>query len=300
MPSIPACGDGRAHPPAAGCVSHLRQLGRAQRRRRRAGPRRPAAHRATPRAGARRRDRPRPRPAPLERLPPAGGAAPRGLRRPTCPRSAATASAWPPSSWARRTPGRSRCSGSRGRSSPGWSTATTHNAHLAVLHGRDVLYVVEERAAGRPPLVTDVGVRLPAHLTASGLAMLAALPPAQVRALFPSRAAFVQRHGIGPGVAARPAPGAHAGTTRRLRPRGRLGHPRLRVGGVGRAGPLRPPGRRRRGDLPGARGDRGGPGTAGHAGRGGSPRAVPPDPRPRPARGGGGPRSRASGSTARA
>ena len=77
--------------------------------------------------------------------------------------------------------------------------ATTHNAHLAVLHGRDVLYVVEERAPGRPPLVTDVGVRLPAHLTASGLAMLAALPPAQVRALFPSREAFVQRHGVGPG-----------------------------------------------------------------------------------------------------
>jgi DNA-binding IclR family transcriptional regulator len=77
--------------------------------------------------------------------------------------------------------------------------STTHNAHLAVLHGRDVLYVVEERAAGRPPLVTDVGVRLPSHLTASGLAMLAALPPAQVRALFPSRAAFVQRHGVGPG-----------------------------------------------------------------------------------------------------
>jgi DNA-binding IclR family transcriptional regulator len=76
--------------------------------------------------------------------------------------------------------------------------ATTHNAHLAVLHGRDVLYVIEERAPGRPPLVTDVGVRLPAHLTASGLAMLAALPPAQVRALFPSRDAFVQRHGVGP------------------------------------------------------------------------------------------------------
>jgi DNA-binding IclR family transcriptional regulator len=77
--------------------------------------------------------------------------------------------------------------------------ATTHNAHLAVLHGRDVLYVIEERAPGRPPLVTDVGVRLPATLTASGLAMLAALPPAQVRALFPSRDAFVQRHGVGPG-----------------------------------------------------------------------------------------------------
>ena len=42
---------------------------------------------------------------------------------------------------------------------------------IAVLHGRDVLYVVEERAPGRPPLVTDVGVRLPAHLTASGRAI---------------------------------------------------------------------------------------------------------------------------------
>ena len=45
--------------------------------------------------------------------------------------------------------------------------ATTHNAHLAVLQGREVLYVIEERAPGRPGLVTDVGVRLPAHLTAS-------------------------------------------------------------------------------------------------------------------------------------
>ena len=57
--------------------------------------------------------------------------------------------------------------------------------HLAVLHGRDVLYVIEERAAGRPGLVTDVGVRLPAHLTASGLAMLAALPPAAARRAVP-------------------------------------------------------------------------------------------------------------------
>jgi DNA-binding IclR family transcriptional regulator len=75
---------------------------------------------------------------------------------------------------------------------------TTHNAHLAVLHGRDVLYVIEERAPGRPLLVTDVGVRLPATLTASGLAMLAALPPAQLRALFPHRDTLVQRDGHGP------------------------------------------------------------------------------------------------------
>ncbi len=75
---------------------------------------------------------------------------------------------------------------------------TGQSAHLAVLHGRDVLYVVEERAPGRPPLVTDVGVRLPAHLTASGRAILAALPAAQVRALYPDPGAFVQRHGTGP------------------------------------------------------------------------------------------------------
>jgi DNA-binding IclR family transcriptional regulator len=76
--------------------------------------------------------------------------------------------------------------------------ASTHNGHLAVLHGRDVLYVIEERAAGRPSLVTDVGVRLPAHLTASGLAMLAALPPRQVDALFPSRRVLPRRHEAGP------------------------------------------------------------------------------------------------------
>ncbi len=75
---------------------------------------------------------------------------------------------------------------------------TRQSAHLAVPHGRDVLYVLEERAPGRAPLVTDVGVRLPAHLTASGRAILAALPASQVRALYPDRTAFVDRHGRGP------------------------------------------------------------------------------------------------------
>ncbi|WP_336658713.1 IclR family transcriptional regulator [Leucobacter sp. USHLN153] len=68
------------------------------------------------------------------------------------------------------------------------------SGHLAVPHGRDVLYVVEERAPGSPPLVTDVDVRLPMQLTASGRAILAALPKAQVRALFPDRESFVHRH----------------------------------------------------------------------------------------------------------
>ncbi len=63
-------------------------------------------------------------------------------------------------------------------------------AHLSVLRGTDVVYVIEERAAGRPRLVTDVGVRLPAHSTASGRAMLAALPAQQISALYPNSAAL--------------------------------------------------------------------------------------------------------------
>lgn len=73
-------------------------------------------------------------------------------------------------------------------------------AHLAVLHGRETLYLLKESSrSGRPvTLVTDVGVRLPAHLTASGRALLAGLPSAQVRALFPDARAFVDRTGSGP------------------------------------------------------------------------------------------------------
>ena len=66
---------------------------------------------------------------------------------------------------------------------------TTHNGHFAVLDGRDTLYLIEERAPGRPSLVTEVGVRLPAPLTASGLAMLAALPAPQVARALARRAA---------------------------------------------------------------------------------------------------------------
>lgn len=72
------------------------------------------------------------------------------------------------------------------------------SGHVAILLGREVLYIVEERAPGRPALVTDVGVRLPAHLTATGRAMLAELPAAAVRALFPDRSSFADRTGVGP------------------------------------------------------------------------------------------------------
>jgi DNA-binding IclR family transcriptional regulator len=38
---------------------------------------------------------------------------------------------------------------------------TTHNGHFAVLDGRDTLYLIEERATGRPSLVTEVGSGCP-------------------------------------------------------------------------------------------------------------------------------------------
>ena len=75
---------------------------------------------------------------------------------------------------------------------------TGHTVHLGVLHGRETLYLVKEQPRRPVSLVTEVGVRLPAHLTAVGRSMLAALPRAQVRALYPTRDAFVDRTGRGP------------------------------------------------------------------------------------------------------
>lgn len=75
---------------------------------------------------------------------------------------------------------------------------TGHNGHFTVLRGTDVVYVVEERAPHRPSLVTDVGVRLPAHLTASGLAILSALTTPQISALYPDATSLITRAGQGP------------------------------------------------------------------------------------------------------
>lgn len=69
-------------------------------------------------------------------------------------------------------------------------------ATCGVLHGGDVLYVATETAARRLTVVAEVGVRLPAPLTASGRAMLAHLPAAQLRAIFPGP--LVQREDRGP------------------------------------------------------------------------------------------------------
>jgi DNA-binding IclR family transcriptional regulator len=75
---------------------------------------------------------------------------------------------------------------------------TGETSHLATLHGSEVLYIDKQQPMGQVArLVTEVGVRLPAHLTAVGRAMLAELPEAQVRALYRGRA-LQHRTGIGP------------------------------------------------------------------------------------------------------
>lgn len=71
-------------------------------------------------------------------------------------------------------------------------------AHLAVLGGADVVYAVRVQGFRAPTTVSAIGVRLPAHLTATGRAMLARLAPGQVRALFPHRTALIRRHDAGP------------------------------------------------------------------------------------------------------
>jgi DNA-binding IclR family transcriptional regulator len=78
-------------------------------------------------------------------------------------------------------------------------TATVgETSHLAVLHGTDVLYVDKEQpAAAATKLVTEVGVRLPAHLTAVGRAILAELTEPQLQALY-ANSPLVQRTGQGP------------------------------------------------------------------------------------------------------
>ena len=100
-------------------------------------------------------------------------------------------------------------------------------AHLGILHGAETLYLLTEHptAAHMPvTLVTDIGVRMPAHLTASGRSILAHLPAAQVRALFPSARAFVNRNGRGPHHAAGTAAAVADRTAAGLGGGGRPGH----------------------------------------------------------------------------
>ena len=75
-------------------------------------------------------------------------------------------------------------------------------AHLAVLGGSDVIYAARVQGFRAPTTLSNVGVRLPAHLTATGRAMLARLSAAQVRALYPTRLSLVIRNSAGPATLA--------------------------------------------------------------------------------------------------
>ncbi|MFE7232409.1 IclR family transcriptional regulator [Streptomyces sp. NPDC057596] len=76
--------------------------------------------------------------------------------------------------------------------------------HLGILYGAESVYLLKERPpAGQGgdvdvALVTDIGVRLPAHLTANGRSILAHCGEAQLRALFPRPGNLVTRTGKGP------------------------------------------------------------------------------------------------------
>jgi DNA-binding IclR family transcriptional regulator len=71
-------------------------------------------------------------------------------------------------------------------------------AHLAVLGGADVIYAARVQGFRAPTTVSSVGVRLPAHLTATGRAMLSGLAAAQVRAIYPTRDRLTRRTDRGP------------------------------------------------------------------------------------------------------
>jgi len=71
-------------------------------------------------------------------------------------------------------------------------------AQLGILHGTETLYLAKELPSRPVTIVTEVGVRLPAHLTASGRAILSKLDAAQLRATYSSEQTFVNRTGLGP------------------------------------------------------------------------------------------------------
>jgi DNA-binding IclR family transcriptional regulator len=71
-------------------------------------------------------------------------------------------------------------------------------AHLATLSGPDVIYIAKVQGFRAPTTVSRMGVRLPAHLTATGRSLLAALPAPQVTALYPHDADLIVRVGGGP------------------------------------------------------------------------------------------------------
>ena len=220
-----------------------------QRPGRRPRPRRPRAPLPPRRAAARRVHRARPRPAPQ-------------LASTTCSRCC-TVVATSPTTW------RSAGSGSARRPTSSASAYQRQaplarvaraamrrlvdqcgrNAHFATLDGRDVIYLLEERAPGpadarhrrrRPPARPSHRQRARHAVRAARDAGAGALP--RPRGL---RAAQRRRPAVARGAAQRPRPDAD----RRLRPRGGHRHPRPVLGRGPRARPGRSAARRDRPDA---------------------------------------------------
>ncbi|MBO9626598.1 MAG: IclR family transcriptional regulator [Microbacterium sp.] len=74
-------------------------------------------------------------------------------------------------------------------------------AQLGVLHGNETIYLLKETPPHPTALITEVGIRLPAHLTASGRSMLSVLPFKQVLAYFAAPGSFPRLTGSGPSTA---------------------------------------------------------------------------------------------------
>ena len=144
-------------------------------------------------------------------------------------------------------------------------------AHLGILVGHETLYLLKERSPRPVTVVTEVGVRLPASLTASGRAILAALPRAQVRAQLSTRDAFVNRTGLGPTSLAALYRLLGSRASQGLVGGGRVHQPRLRIRGGRGARPFGPSGCLDRSDLQVGSGT--GSGSRGSCPRGRSSRA---------------------------
>ena len=127
------------------------------------------------------------------------------------------------------------------RSPPTWRCCTAATCSTSL----------EERAPGRPPLVTDVGVRLPAHLTASGRAILARAARRPGAGALPRRASRSwTAHGRGPATPRPLRTAARRDPAAGLRDRGRRGDPRAGQRRRGGPRPQRLPGRRDRDHPP--------------------------------------------------
>ncbi len=76
--------------------------------------------------------------------------------------------------------------------------AVGESATLSILRGHDLVYLSRAQPQRPVPLVSEPGVHLPAHLTASGRAILAQLPRREVLAWFAQPDSFTTRNGQGP------------------------------------------------------------------------------------------------------